>query len=250
MKPAARASIAAIQPPANLAHALELMMMGATPAAVPRNESPTTLAFMSAWSQQQPVESADEPAAPEPASIADEMDAMLAAYHTPKVFRYPDGRVMYVERSHADRENSRRVGFLVLKGHTLAEARRLAPQTTWWSESWPDGPVAPDRLVAGMIRTFHWRVARHGLRAAANTMAAIARDRARSVSAAAAADTSRTPLNARRHAERVQVLRDSHEHRRSDRAYRLIAAGVHPDRDFDVLNPEAIYCNGIYSPRL
>jgi len=249
MKPAARASIAAIQPPARATQALE--PLGRINM---RNESsPTTVAFMSAWSQQQPAESADEPFAPEAASkptLSEAMDAMLAAHHTAKVFRYPDGRVMYVERSAADRENSRRVGFLVRQGRTLAEARRLAPKTTWWSEVWHDEPVAPDRLVAGMIRTFHWRVARHGLRAAANTMAAIARDRARSVAAAAAADTSRTPLNARRHAERVQMLRDSDEHRRDDRALRLIAAGIHPDRDFDVLNPEAIYCCGTYSARL
>jgi hypothetical protein len=164
-------------------------------------------------------------------------------YDPTRVTRRADGTVAWIDQGATDRENSRRVGDLVLAGHSIADARRLAPTTPTPPDEREEligTPMAPEELAAARLAEFREHAALDGVAKATARLAGWAEDRARSVDRAVAADRARTPTSARAWAESHQLLVDSLHYRHQDRARRLRAVGLHRERDQDVFCPSVV----------
>ena len=130
-----------------------------------------------------------------------------------------------------DGEKQRRIGDLVLDGHSLADARRLAPTT-------PARPDAIEELITVPLtvnetlraRAEDWReqTERSGAARANETLARWAVSKMNDIAAAATRDTVRSPTSAHIYAASRDGLAEAMMYRTLRRSRQLRAAGVDP----------------------
>jgi hypothetical protein len=237
-----RPSLASIRLPETRAPTIQTHPSGNT--TIADHHTPVTAAFMASWNGQAAPDAADDqvlPAKPTGPSDVTAHDALNPAVTC--ATHCFDGAMGYVMQSPTDAEVSRRVGDLVLAGHSLVDARRLAPTTPTPPDDYFQAPMTPRELSAARMVEFHELASSVGYEHAARTFARLAYHRITQINRMTALDRTRTPRRARAHAEHIRLRCESTTLRDSERRRRLDAAGMDVDRDPDIYSPSIVWYN-------